>query len=113
MVRRTFVEILALLVCLSATPGSSQTQPANPGPGSQTQVDQYFSGVITELEQNSITVKRTVMGTESTTKTFSVTPETRIEGKPKVRSRVTVRFVTADDGGERAVQILVRTSAKK
>jgi len=73
----------------------------------QPQADQYFSGVIKKIGEGRITITRTVLGKEDATKTFLVTPETRTEGKPKVKARVTVRFVTAEDG-DRAVHILVR-----
>jgi hypothetical protein len=69
--------------------------------------DQFFSGVIVAITADRITVSRTVLGNESGTRTFVITPETRIEGKPAAKARVTVRFVTADDG-DRAVHILVR-----
>lgn len=70
--------------------------------------DQFFSGVIVEVSEDRITVSRTVLGNESGTRTFIITPETRIEGKPVEKARVTVRFVTADDG-DRAVHIIVRS----
>ena len=41
-----------------------------------------------------------------------ITPETHIEGKPKVKSRVTVQYV-ADEEGDRAVQIIVRSPSQK
>jgi phage terminase large subunit-like protein len=69
--------------------------------------DQYFAGIITALTDANVTVTRTVLGKESTVRTFTITPETHIEGKPKLKSRVTVRFL-ADERGDRAVRIIVR-----
>jgi hypothetical protein len=69
--------------------------------------DQFFSGTVVELADDSIRVSRTVLGKESGTRTFAITSETRVEGKPKVNTRVTVRFVTADST-DRAVHIIVR-----
>lgn len=71
--------------------------------------DQFFSGIITALTQTSVTVTRTVLGKDSTVRTFTVTPATHIVGKPKVKSRVTVRYVT-DEDGDRAVRIIVRVA---
>ena len=69
--------------------------------------DQYFAGIITALNDTSVTVTRTVLGKDSTVRTFTITPETHIEGKPKMKSRVTVRFLS-DENGDRAVRIIVR-----
>ena len=71
--------------------------------------DQFFAGIITALSATSITVTRTVLGKESTARTFAITPETHVVGKPKLKSRVTVRFVS-DETGDRAVRIIVRGS---
>jgi hypothetical protein len=70
--------------------------------------DQFFSGTIVEITSEKITVTRTVLGNESGTRTFIITPETRIEGKPAPKARVTVRFVAGEDG-DRAIHILVRS----
>jgi hypothetical protein len=71
--------------------------------------DQFFSGIITALSSTSVTVTRTVLGKESTVRTFAITAQTHVEGKPKVKSRVTVRF-ESDENGARAVRIIVRGS---
>ncbi len=80
-------------------------------PESQPQ-PQFFSGTITALSDTEVTVIRTVLGKNSATRTFVLTPETRIEGKPKVKARVTVRYIP-DENGDRAVHIIVRPSPKK
>lgn len=99
--------ILVILIAFAGCLGGAQNQPEpQPHPG------QYFSGVIARIEQGKITVVRTVLGKEDATRTFLVTGETRTEGKPKVKARVTVRFVAGDDG-DRAVHILVRAAARK
>ncbi len=100
-----------LLVCgaisvFLASAGSDPLRSQDPAPSVQPQ-DQFFSGIITALTETNVTVTRTVLGKESTVRTFNITPETHIEGKPKVKSRVTVRFV-ADENGDRAVRIIVR-----
>jgi len=69
--------------------------------------DQLMAGTITALSATSITVTRTVMGRDSTIRTFAITPATEIKGKPKMDWRVTVRFV-AEANGDRAVRIIVR-----
>jgi|SRR3984885_371932 hypothetical protein len=78
----------------------------DPAPAAQAH-DQLMAGTITALSDTSITVTRTVMGRDSTIRTFAITPATEIKGKPKMDWRVTVRFV-AEGNGDRAVRITVR-----
>ena len=95
-----------------AVGGASLSRSQDPAPAVQPQ-DQFFAGIVTALSDASVTVTRTVLGKESTIRTFAITPETHIEGKPKLKSRVTVRFVAAaaEEGATptcRAVRIIVR-----
>jgi hypothetical protein len=71
--------------------------------------DQMFSGEVTAIDSSSLTATRT--GSKDS-KTFVITPETRFEGKPKVSSRVTIRYVVTEEG-DRAVRVIVRPPAKK
>ena len=73
---------------------------------------EFFSGVVTALAEDKITVFKTVLGKSSETRTFLITPETRVEGKLRVKVRVTVRY-TREDEGDRALHIIVRSSQKK
>lgn len=73
---------------------------------------EFFSGVVTALSEDKITVFKTVLGKSSETRTFLITPETRVEGKLRVKVRVTVRY-TREEQGDRALHIIVRTSQKK
>jgi hypothetical protein len=69
--------------------------------------DQFFAGLVTALTDTSLTVTRTVLG-KSTVRTFAITPETVTQGgKPKLKSKVTVKWVSGEDG-DRAVKIIVR-----
>jgi hypothetical protein len=72
---------------------------------------EFFSGVITALADGKITVLKSVLG-KSSERTFLITQETRVEGKLRVKARVTVRYVPGEDG-DRALHIIVRTSQKK
>ena len=76
------------------------------------QKDQFFTGVVTALDEMSLTVTRTVLGKNSSTKMFIITADTRFEGgKPAMNSQVTVRYVT-DEDGDRAVRVIVRRPTK-
>ena len=101
----------ALLLLLSpATPLSVRAQDA--APSEQKPKPDYFSGTITVLDEEKVTVLKTVLGKTSETRTFLITKETRIEGKLRLKARVTVRY-THNDEGNRALHIIVRTAQKK
>ncbi len=98
---------MALLACGVWDVARAQEPPAQSVPQNQ-----YFAGYITALGEGRITVSRTVLGKDSSTRTFLITADTRIDGKPKVKARVTVQYVAAEDG-DRAVHIIVRTTTQK
>ena len=106
---RVYTALLFVLLCSAAPPAEPQNsvQPATP------QVkDQYFTGVVTAIDSDTLTVNRKASGKQSATKSFLVTTETQFEGgKPVVRSQVTVRYVTTDDG-DRAVHVILRRTSK-
>jgi hypothetical protein len=89
-----------------ALKGRAQSPPAEAQPQ-----DHFFAGTITALASDKITVSRTVLGSKPDTRTFLIKPETRIEGKPRLKARVTVRWVP-DEEGDRAVHIIVRSTQK-
>ena len=78
---------------------------------SEPKYDQTFSGPIVELTATQITVSRSILGKPAEKHTFSIKSDTRIEGKLKVRVKVTVGYVTTDDG-DVARLVVVRTSKK-
>ena len=93
---------LLLVSTLSLIPGRTQEKPS----------PQFLAGNVIALSESKVTVRRIVLGKESDTRTFTITPETRIEGKLRLKARVTVQYVT-DDDGDRALHIIVRSSPKK
>lgn len=98
--------LLAICLIGGALPVAvAQETPAQPQ-------DQFFSGVIESLSADKVTVNRTVLGKTSERRTFLITPETRVEGRPRVKVRVTVRYATGDDG-DRALHMIVRPAQKK
>jgi hypothetical protein len=78
----------------------------------QTQEDadqaSFFSGVVAEITAEKVTVSRVILGKDPEKRTFTINTDTKIEGKLKNKSRVTVRFA-----GEAAVSIVVRDKADK
>jgi hypothetical protein len=78
---------------------------------SEPKYDDTFAGPIVELSATKITVSRSILGKPAEKRTFWIKPDTRIEGKLRVRAKVTVGFVTTDEG-DVARLVVVRTAQK-
>ena len=78
----------------------------------QPPAEQYFSGTVVSYAGERVTVARTVLGKNSASRYFTITGETQIEGKLKVKVRVTVQYVTKDEV-DYAVHIIVRNQSPK
>jgi hypothetical protein len=74
--------------------------------------DQTFSGPIIEITETKITVSRSILGKPAEKRSFAIKSDTRIEGKLRVRVKVTVGYVTTDDG-DVARLVVVRASASQ
>jgi hypothetical protein len=102
------------MLCVTVTPAAmwAQETPApKPEPSkSEPQYDDTFSGPIVEYSSDKITVSRTILG-KPEQHTFWIKPDTKIEGKLKVKVKVTVGFVTTEDG-DIARLIVVRAQKK-
>ncbi len=73
---------------------------------------EFFSGIISQLPEGHIAVVRTVVGKPPENRIFSINNETKIEGKLKLKARVTVGFKSTPEG-DMAVRIIVRAFDKK
>jgi hypothetical protein len=71
-----------------------------------------FSGTVAELSTEQLTVVRNTAGAKPERRTFLIRPETRVEGKLRVKARVTVGFVTGAEG-DVAHLIVVRAMQPK
>lgn len=71
----------------------------------------FFAGTVVEFTTEKITVSRVVLGKKEK-RIFRVTPDTKFEGKLKTKVRVTVRYISTEDG-ETAELIIVRPPQKK
>ena len=97
----------ALLIGLLA--GAPATPLVADETGSSKAADTFFAGTVSQFTSETIIVGRTVRG-KAESRTFSLTRQTKIEGKLAVKVRVTVRYIT-DDDGDTATLIVVRGSA--
>ncbi len=71
--------------------------------------DTFFAGIVSQFTSDTVIVGRTVRG-KAESRTFSLTPHTKVEGKLALKVRVTVRYIT-DDDGDTATLIVVRGAA--
>ena len=78
---------------------------------SEPKYDDTFSGPVVELSAAKITVSRSILGKPAEKRTFSIQSDTRVEGRLRVRAKVTVGFVTTDNG-DIARLIVVRAVQK-
>lgn len=67
----------------------------------------FFSGTVVGVSKHEIRVVRTIPGREPRQRVFVVAPDTKVEGRLEANSRVTVRYVPAEES-DVAVHIIVR-----
>ena len=98
----------------NASVGKSDSDKSSNGDSakSEPKYDQTFSGPIVEVTATKITVSRSILGKPAEKHTFAIKSDTRIEGKLRVRVKVTVGYVSTDDG-DVARLVVVRTSQKQ
>jgi hypothetical protein len=70
-------------------PDSSKAEP---------KYDDTYSGSIVEFATNRVTVSRSILGKSPEKRVFAITSDTRVEGKLRVKLKVTVGFISTDDG---------------
>jgi hypothetical protein len=103
---------LALLVPLGpAQPQESAPPPPTPAPAPAPRTaasNDIFSGNVIELSSEAITVERTALLRDSVKRTFILDTQTTVEGKLKLRARVSVRFAADENGQFHALHIIVR-----
>lgn len=104
LVRRPLFSILLLsaaglrTLALAQDPPSAVIQPR----------PQIFSGFVTDFAPSSISVSRkNASGKDMVHKSFTMDMHTKVEGKIKLNSRVTVQFMPEGDSN-RALRIIVR-----
>ena len=80
------VSALAGGVCLGAEEAAPPRKP-----------DAFFAGSVMESTPEKLVVSRTNLGRKQS-RTFIVTPDTKVEGELALKARVTVRYTTDDSG---------------
>ncbi len=80
-------------------------------PKTEPSYEDTFAGPIVDLTASKVTVSRTILG-KTEKRTFLIKQETRIEGKLKLKVKVTVGFNSTEEG-DVASLIVVRPNGKK
>jgi hypothetical protein len=101
---------VALALTLVAPAGVAQSQDSPPpAPAPRTvPTNDIFSGTVTELSAEAITVERTALLRETVKRTFILDAQTSVEGKLRAKVRVTVRCAADESGQLHALHIIVR-----
>lgn len=87
---------------------SQEPEGSQPKAAKATPAAEIFSGTVTKLTAETVTVVRRVPGHPAVTREFARDDQTKVEGKLRERARVTVRFKANEDAGFIAVYIIVR-----
>jgi hypothetical protein len=104
---------LSFALWLATAPNLAMARPQDPPEkkAEETKPDTFFAGTVIETTAERLTVSRVVLG-KTEKRSFRVTADTKCEGKLKAKVRVTVRYVTSEDG-DTAELIVVRSQQKK
>ncbi len=82
-------------------------------PAKKADVDTFFSGTVAEFNEKKLVVLRTVLG-QPEKHTFLIDETTKMDGKMKLKIRVTVKFEPSDDGDvAKLVKVRPPTTKKK
>ena len=73
----------------------------------------FVSGTVVEMPAGKLVVNRAVVGKPAENHTFTLTPETKVEGRLRVNARVTVGFKTTEAGETVAVRVIVRPQSER
>jgi len=103
-VNRFAIALTLAVLSVSALPA----QDPSPAAPKTAVVNDKFSGTVTELTSDSVTVVRTAPAKMAVTRKFNLDAQTKVEGKLKPKSRVTVQYESGEEGQYRAIHIIVR-----
>ena len=98
--------------CAALAPAQEATLPKSDSSASEPKYDNTFAGPIVDLTRDKIKVSRSILGKPAENREFLIKPDTRIEGKLRKNVKVTVGFVTTDEG-DVARLIVVRANTQK
>lgn len=106
---RLLLAICLISVCLHAQ-DTDQVKPD--APKTEPKYDDTFSGTVMDLSTTKVVIERSILGKPPERRSFLIKLDTRVEGRLRARTKVTVGFVTTDEG-DVARLIVVRAAQKK
>jgi hypothetical protein len=106
----TVGRISSCLVSWIIVAGSAAAIPQDSAPPKK--MDAFFAGSVAEFTSERIVVSRVVSG-KTEKRTFRIMADTKVEGKLRVKVRVTVRYTSDEDDEDMATLIVVRASQPK
>jgi hypothetical protein len=109
---RSAASLISLALLPGFPPAQAQETPKDPAPKAEPRYDDTFSGPIVDLSSERITVSRSILGKPAEKRSFWIKSDTRIEGKLRLKIKVTVGFITTDEG-DIARLIVVRANTPK
>lgn len=102
--------VLYLTLAAVGAPGRAlDVQEGQDHPQPAKKSDLFFAGTVVDSASGKITVSRVVLG-KTQRRAFRITPDTKIDGKLRARVRVTVQYITDEDGIDVATLVIVRTA---
>ncbi|MBV8808033.1 MAG: hypothetical protein JO033_05115 [Acidobacteriaceae bacterium] len=105
---QTVARLLTVLLVWSAVLAFAQSS-EGPAPAPAPKA-QFFAGAVTALDEQHITVSRTLVGRPPENRTFLINPDTKWnKAALKIKSRVTVRYQRMPEG-DLALEIQIRHS---
>ena len=109
---RVLAAVLPLLLAVVLLEGQSAgTDTASPDPTTQSSAKaQFFSGTVTTLDKEHITVSRVLVGKPPETRIFTIKPTTKVAKSVKAKTKVTVRYEHLEDDGDVALEIQLRSA---
>jgi hypothetical protein len=106
--RLASVVLILLVSCLAGFPAvAAQGSEDSGAPPQVKKPDAFYSGSVVESTETNLVVSKTVLG-KIERRTFIRTTDTKIEGRLRAGSRVTVRYA-AGDNGDTCILIVVRS----
>jgi hypothetical protein len=107
-----FLAVLLLVSCPLAVRAVAAQESEDSGLTAK-KPDAFYSGSVVESTETTLVVSRTVLGKKER-RNFAITADTKVEGRLRAGSRVTVRYA-AGDSADTCILIIVRSggAAKK
>jgi hypothetical protein len=107
MLKRIGTVVLLLVLAMAPVLRASDQEPNAEAPSD------FVSGTVVDMPAGKLVVNRAVVGKPAENHTFTLSPETKVEGNLRVHARVTVGYKTTETGETVAVRVIVRPQSER